>query len=110
MTLVIEPGSTAKETSEIASRPRKRLLSASTRRMGALIRPAPWPPQRRRSRQLFAKPSTPPGAASTSTTSNRPVANRWKSSSRASTTWVMNTSMKAPITGPNSVPRPPSSE
>ena len=35
MTLVIEPGSTANETSEIASRPRKRLLSASTRRIGA---------------------------------------------------------------------------
>src|SRR5213078_2538457 len=65
---------------------------------------------RRLNEKLRARPITPPGAASTSRTSSRPVANRWKSSSRLRMTWVMNTSAKAPITGPNCVPMPPSSE
>src|SRR4029434_9284626 len=42
---------------------------------------------RRRSEKACTSPSTPPGAVSTSATSNSPVANRWKSSRRASTTW-----------------------
>src|SRR5258708_6683341 len=58
----------------------------------------------------FRSPRTPPGAIRISRTSSRPVAKRWKSSRRPRSTWVMKTSAKAPITGPNSVRMPPRSE
>src|SRR5581483_5853836 len=61
-------------------------------------------------RRRFSRPFTPPGAIRISSTSSSPVANRWKSSRRPRITWVMKTSSPAPITGPNSVPMPPSSE
>jgi len=92
-------------------RPRKFFDSPSTRRIGAaLIARAPRRGRRRAAARCGPGPARRPAPRAREITSSRPVANRWKSSSRPRITWVMNTSMKAPITGPNSVPMPPSRE